>query len=71
MVVVWERGEKRGESSLRTGARLFADSPVRARVSGSVYILVETAKLNHLDVFDYLCVLSIEMSVGSGSSEPF
>ncbi len=38
-------------------AWLFADSPAGARASGIVYTLVETAKLNHLDVFGYLCYL--------------
>lgn len=35
-------------------AWLFADSVKGARASGIVYTLVETAKLNHLDVFGYL-----------------
>lgn len=35
-------------------AWLFADSPKGARASGIVYTLVETVKLNHLDVFGYL-----------------
>lgn len=38
-------------------SKLFADSPAGARASGIVYTLVETAKLNHLDVFGYLCYL--------------
>ena len=50
------------ETSIRpfaTGRKawLFADSPAGARASGIVYTLVETAKLNHLDVFGYLCYL--------------
>ena len=50
------------EASIRpfaTGRKawLFADSPAGARASGIVYTLVETAKLNHLDVFGYLCYL--------------
>ena len=50
------------EASIRpfaTGRKvwLFADSPAGARASSIVYTLVETAKLNHLDVFGYLCYL--------------
>ena len=50
------------ETSIRPFANgrkawLFADSPAGARASGIVYTLVETAKLNHLDVFGYLCYL--------------
>lgn len=33
---------------------LFADSPAGAKASGIIYSLVESAKLNHLDVFRYL-----------------
>lgn len=33
---------------------LFADSMEGAKASGILYTLVETAKLNHLDVFEYL-----------------
>ena len=36
-------------------AWLFADSPAGARACGIIYTLVETAKLNYLDVFGYLC----------------
>lgn len=38
-------------------AWLFADSPEGAKANGVVYSLVETAKLNHLDVFRYLTYL--------------
>ncbi|MBT9778737.1 transposase, partial [Clostridium sp. MCC353] len=40
---------------------LFADSPEGAKASGIVYSLVETAKLNHLDVFQYLKYLLEQM----------
>ena len=35
-------------------AWLFADSQAGARASGIIYTIVETAKLNKLDVFQYL-----------------
>ena len=54
------------EASIRpfaTGRKswLFADTPEGARASGVIYSLVETAKLNHLDVFRYLSYLLEEM----------
>ena len=39
----------------------FADTPKGAWASGIVYSLVESAKLNHLDVFRYLAYLLKEM----------
>lgn len=40
---------------------LFADTPEGARASGIIYSLVESAKLNHLDVFRYLSYLLEKM----------
>lgn len=42
-------------------AWLFADTPKGAWASGVVYSLVESAKLNHLDVFRYLTYLLEKM----------
>lgn len=42
-------------------AWLFADTPKGAWASGIVYSLVESAKLNHLDVFRYLAYLLKKM----------
>lgn len=46
-------GQKRQELSRPVLEGFWAWS----RASGIVYTLVETAKLNHLDVFGYLCYL--------------
>ena len=40
---------------------MFADTPEGARASGIIYSLVESAKLNHLDVFCYLSYLLEKM----------
>ena len=51
-------------------ARLFADTPRGAFANGVLYTLVETARANELDVYEYLKYLLLEMPNNHHQEDP-
>ena len=60
---LWQSFSERCAKSYATGTKnfLFHDSLTGARSSAVIYSLVETAKANHLNVFQYLYTLLLYM----------